>query len=78
MSKLASMLAWEPLRLSAQVVISLSLKTLLKHVGLKLFLLNSARLLRLKTSVWADGESMSSAEPLCLSTQSGISLRLKR
>ena len=59
----------KPLRLSTQSVISLRLKTLLKHVGFKLFLLNSARLLRVKASVWADGESMFSKEPLCLSIQ---------
>jgi len=36
------MLACEPLCLSTQSVISLSVKTLLKHVGLEVFLLNSA------------------------------------
>jgi len=39
------MLNFEALCLSAQSVIFLSVKTLLKHVGLKLFLLNSAGLL---------------------------------
>jgi hypothetical protein len=39
------MLELESLCLSTQSVISLSLKTLLKHVGFQLFLLNSARLL---------------------------------
>jgi hypothetical protein len=42
-------LGLEALCLSTQTVISLSVKTLLKHVGLKLFLLNSARLLRVKS-----------------------------
>jgi hypothetical protein len=36
------MFVWDPLCLSAQSVISLSVKTLLKHVGSVLFLLNSA------------------------------------
>jgi hypothetical protein len=39
------MLKPEPLCLSTQSVISLSVKTLLNNVGLKLFLLNSARFL---------------------------------
>ena len=39
----------EPLCLSAQAVISLRLKTLLKHVGFRLFLLNSARLLSVES-----------------------------
>jgi hypothetical protein len=39
------MLGFEPLCLSVQSVFFLSLKTLLKHVGFTVFLLNSARLL---------------------------------
>jgi len=39
----------ESLCLSTQSVISLSLKTLLKHVGLKLFLLNFVRFLSVKS-----------------------------
>jgi len=42
------MLACEALCLSAQSVISLRLKTLLKHVGSVLFLLNSAGFLSVK------------------------------
>ena len=45
----AFMLACEPLCLSAQSVISLSVKTLLKHVGSVLFLLNSAGFLSVKS-----------------------------
>jgi len=43
------MLSFEPLCLSAQSVISLSVKTLLKHVGSVLFLLNSACFLSVKS-----------------------------
>jgi hypothetical protein len=43
------MLGFEPLCLSTHSVISLSVKTLLKHVVLKLFLLKSVRLLSVKT-----------------------------
>jgi len=43
------MLACEPLCLSTQSVISLSVKTLLKHVVSVLFLLNSARFLSVKS-----------------------------
>jgi hypothetical protein len=43
------MLEFEPLCLSAQSVISLSLKTMLNHVGFRLLLLNSARLLSEKS-----------------------------
>ena len=43
------MLGFEPLRLSTRSVISLSVKTLLKHVGLKLFLLNSAGFLSVES-----------------------------
>ena len=39
------MLSFEPLCLSTQSVISLSVKTLLKHAGSALFLLKPARLL---------------------------------
>jgi hypothetical protein len=48
------MLACEPLCLSTQPVISLRLKTLLKHVGFLLFLLNSALLLSVKSSGHAE------------------------
>ena len=44
-----AMLEFESLCLSTQVVISLSVKTLLKHVVSVLFLLNSARFLSVKT-----------------------------
>jgi hypothetical protein len=44
-----AMLEFESLCLSAQSVISLSVKTLLKHVGPVLFLLNSAWFLSVKT-----------------------------
>ena len=43
------MLEFEALCLSTQSVISLSVKTLLNHVGSRLFLLNSARLLSVKS-----------------------------
>ena len=44
-----SMLVEELLLLSTQSVISLSLKTLLKHAGFTLFLLNPARFLSVKS-----------------------------
>jgi hypothetical protein len=47
------MLGLEALCLSTQVVISLSVKTLLKNVGLKLFLLNPS--LSLKTLQVSEG-----------------------
>ena len=43
------MLGFEALCLSTQSVISLSVKTLLKHVGSRLFLLNSAWFLSVKS-----------------------------
>ncbi len=43
------MLGFEALCLSTQSVISLSVKTMLNYVGFMLFLLNSARLLRVKS-----------------------------
>jgi hypothetical protein len=43
------MLDFEPLCLSAQPVISLSVKTMLKHVGSALFLLKSAVLLSVES-----------------------------
>ncbi len=45
------MLGFEPLCLSTQSVISLSVKTLLKHVGSVLFLLNSAWFLSVKRAI---------------------------
>jgi hypothetical protein len=43
------MLGWEPLLLSTQSVIFLSLKTMLNNVGSALFLLNSATFLSVKS-----------------------------
>ena len=64
----------EPLRLSTQSVISLSVKTLLNNVDFKLFLLNSAGFL----SKFRHAEFlMLELAFLCLSTQSVIFLRLK-
>jgi hypothetical protein len=56
-------------------VISLSVKTLLKHVGSKFFLLNSARLLSVKSSGHAEFLMLELAL-LCLVAQSVISLML--
>jgi hypothetical protein len=63
------MLCFEPLCLSTQVVISLSVKTLLNHVGSALFLLKSARLL--SKSRHAEFLALELAF-LCLSAQSVI------
>jgi hypothetical protein len=58
LEKQMDMLACEPLCLSTQFVIFLSVKSMLLHVGLKLFLLNSAWFLSVKTGfviAWFSG-----------------------
>jgi len=65
------MLASEALCLSTQSVISLSVKTLLKHVGSVLFLLNSAWFLSVRSFGHAEFLMLES-EALCLSVQSVI------
>ena len=57
-------------------MISLSVKTLLKHVVSVLFLLNSARFLSVKTSLWRVGCDVE-FEFLCLSAQTVVFLWLR-